>query len=262
MSEGYYETLLDTNAVQTLFFYVDCVQGMGIGINSTVEEIKEEFGKNKNVIEMDSITKGCRIYNYLKFFANNKDYKSTNYISILSLYELQSNYFEKIYYEHLSKCGIPFRVIKKDPFMIQGCMDYENLVISHLRETEETLSENNIIFKYPETESPRYMDETIKEISTIVSNHIAMHSFDLYLYSLGIRLQVDDIVTYDHDLRKYCNKLKTEGGWRKTKDSLIESLKCNVTPFKDLPIELPRGRELTKDGWKDFIKEFGISDEA
>jgi len=230
--------LIDTNAMTALSLYVESCNAVGKDLGISKGDLKKEFKEQKDIgndclddyLNFKEIKKGHTLYNHLKTKADNVQI----YFSLLSEVELLSVFLDRVFDKYLTRKGVPYRIRKKKPFRTQVDFNYEDEVSKYWDDIKEKLEENNIVLDYPEsTEKNKDIVQDVFKVTKLVTKHVSLDPVDLYLYTLGIYLRVDEIYTHDIEFRKIINKIRTDIGWRDVNKKIQQDLRKYLPAFAE-----------------------------
>ena len=224
--------LIDTNAMSALSLYVKSCNAVKKDLGISMDDLKREFGNGglNNSLDFDEIEKGEKLYNYLK----EKNDNIRIYFSLLSEIELLDVFLDRVFDEYLTRKGVPYRIRKKKPFRTQVNFNYEDKVSKYWDDIKEKLKENNIKWEYPESaEENKDIVQDVFKVTKLVTKHVNLDPVDLYLYALGIYLQVDKIYTHDSEFSNIINSIRTNIGWRDVNKKIQQDLRKYFPAFAE-----------------------------
>jgi len=245
--------LIDTNAMSALSIYVESCSAVNTELGAKIEDLKEKFkGKfEREEVKIEEYLNlsgrcGAKAGFDLFWYLKNKNTEFSNnvkiYFSFFSQVELFGVFLERVFDHKLTQQGVPYRIRKKKPFRVQIGFNYQEEVVDRWEEIKDKLREQGIEFAMPECDPNSELLKDVMWVFNILSKYIALDTMDLYLYSAGIILRVDEIYTHDDDFRAIINNIPK---WKNIFNNIQKELIANNSfneEFKNTgKITFPKG---------------------
>jgi hypothetical protein len=230
--------LLDTCVLARLSLYFQACLAAKLKPGCTIGQLQESMrdlrlcSRPEDLLAGGSIGEGQRTWTAMATAPDNH----YSY-SLLSQLETQVLLEEKAVDARLLG-RVPFRLWRNKPLRMQTEIDYDTEVLgmwTNLIDTLETIVNMECIER---ADSVRPSD--IVEVSNILSRYLILDPIDLYLYSCAVFAMVDDVWTYDTDLRILVDGLTSNGHLQIQRQAIVADLSRLNGKFAPGEFVLPR----------------------
>lgn len=223
-----YSVLIDTCAMAKLSFYCELCDSVNKGYGTDPATIYSCLSRplSQENIDVSPANAGFRFYNHLYNLVQQE--KTVLYFSLFAKIELFDIFLDVSTDELLAAQGIPFRVRRKKPLRWQVKFNFNEKVIERYNKVLKCLDSIGMSITCPE-EDPRSSYKLAFEINEALASHVFLDSFDSYLYSLGLFLMVDEILTDDKEFRIILTDFSTKSEWALQRESLKKEI-INIAP--------------------------------
>ena len=242
-----YSVLIDTCAMAKLSFFCELCDSVKKEYGTELSALYSSLPKplTEDSLETKTAKIGYKYYKHLRDLSNNGNILL--HFSLFTRIELFDVFLDISTDELLATQGIPFRVRRKKPFRWQVQFDFNKNVVSRYETIIKCLDAMGITISCPE-EDTRSSYRLAFMINEILSSHVFLDSFDSYLYSLGLFLMVDEILTDDGEFEKIMEDFSTKPEWETHRETVKTEIIKIDSDYKELcAIEREDGSVLDVD---------------
>ena len=210
--------LLDTCVLARLSLYFEACLAAKLEPGCTIDELHRSMCELRLCSRPGDLLAGGSIKDGRETWAAMVATPDSQYsYSLLSQLETQVLLEERAV-DALLLGKVPFRLWRNKPLRMQTEIDYDAEVLDKwtgLISTMETVVNVQCIEGVDEVRPSDIVD-----VSNILSRHLVLDPIDLYLYSCAVFAMVDEVWTYDGDLRILVEDITTNGHFQSQRGAM------------------------------------------